>query len=72
MPYQYNYYGNQKYNERNTVHAMHVFHPGRDRFIRITFFYIQIFCYLPENTHKNYLRLVTINLTDGFAKVLNV
>ena len=36
----------------DTVDAMHVFHEVRFRTIRIGLFNVEIFCYLPEYTHK--------------------
>lgn len=49
-------YGNyhkcqQEHEDGNAVDAMHIFHPLAVRCVRVTLFYVEIFCHLPEYAH---------------------
>ena len=41
----------QEHENGNAIDAMHIFHPLAMWCVRVTFFYVEIFCYLIPDAH---------------------
>lgn len=45
----------QEHKNGNAIDAMHIAHPFAMRCIRVSFFDVEIFCYLTPDSHRNHL-----------------